>query len=132
MLKLILDTLFANPEAFTMLIGLVVTIAFYIITKKAPSIQESSIIAGVSVKVEEILRLIFKGTETDHVKYNAKSLETPVPLESIKSIGEQKMAVAVQAMKEKLPNSTLNKVGDLFSFANKIYYILRPFFKKKK
>jgi ribosomal protein L6P/L9E len=119
-----------NPVAIPA--GVTIEVSDAVITVKGKLGQLTQEFSDVSVKVEEILRLIFKGTETDHVKYNAKSLETPVPLESIKSIGEQKMAVAVQAMKEKLPNSTLNKVGDLFSFADKIYYILRPFFKKNK
>ena len=132
MIQYLLNLLLGNEEAFVTIIGIIITIGFYLITKKAPSIQQSAIIKGVSVEVERTLALIFKQTELDHVKYNEKSLNEPVPLRSIKDVGEQKMAVAVQAMKEKLPKSTLNKVGDLFSFASRVYYDIRPMFRGKK
>lgn len=126
----IINLISQNQDAVIMGITLFITIAFYFITKNAPSIRQSAIISGLSQKAVEILLLIFQHTQYDHVKYNA-TLEKPVTLLDNIPIPEQKMKVAVQAINEKLPKSTLNKVGDLFNFAQMTYGILKPLFKKK-
>lgn len=120
-----------HTEAFVTVIGCIVSVIFYLITKHAPSIRQSTIIDGLSQKAVDILLLIFKSTQYDHVKFN-QTLKKPVQLSPVQLIPEQKMTVAVQAMAERLPSKTLQKAGDLFTFGQTVYTILKPLFKNKK
>lgn len=125
----IISYLMQNTEALTMAIVAIVTIIYIIILKKAPSIKSSALIKGLSEKTVEILLLIFNHTEYNYKEYN-KTLKNPVKLDATKPLGQQRMDVAVQAIKEQLPNSKINKYGSWLNFAQFAYNILKPLFKK--
>lgn len=125
----IISYLMQNTEVLTMAIVAIVTIIYIIILKKAPSIKSSALIKGLSEKTVEILLLIFSHTEYNYKEYN-KTLKNPVKLDAAKPLGQQRMDVAVQAIKEQLPNSKVSKYGSWLNFAQFAYNILKPLFKK--
>ena len=127
----LIQTLLTEPMAIVTFLIVIVSFIVSLIAKRVLTPAESALIAGISQKAVEIMVLIFKQCQYDHKKYNKEMLANPVELPDTVSVGEQKMKVAVQAMKEKLPIKDLYKVGDLFSFATMAYKTLKPLFKRK-
>ena len=130
-MEFIINLIMQNQEIITSALVILATVVFYLITKHAPSIRQSTLISGLTEKAVQIIILIFQSTQYNHEKYNA-TLKNPVDLNAVKDKGEAKMKVAVRAMEEKLPKSTLSKVGDVFEFAKSAYTVLKPIFKGRK
>ena len=136
-MEYIINLIAQNEVVVEAAIGIFVAIVWYLIKKIPPTPQESAVIKGVSDKVVDILLLIFSHTQYNHAKFNA-TLKEPVILLPTIPTSEQKMKVAVQAIKEQIEPKLVNKaikridqVSDVVTFAQHAYKILKPFFKKK-
>jgi len=130
----IMQLILAQQDAFVTGVSIIAIIIMYLITKKAVTPQQSALIKGLTEEAVKILKLIFVGVELDHNNFNKVNLKQPIDIKDMDK-NEAKLKIATQAVKEMADNKTIKaiqKTGDILSYVDTAYKILKPFVNIKK
>ncbi len=127
----ILNYILSAPELVIAVVLFIFTIIYLAIERRMPSEPQSALVKGLTQNVVDILLLIFSHTEYNYKEYN-KTLKNPVTIDLSQPEGNQKMQVAIQAVTENLPKKVISKYGNIATFVQFAYNILKPLFKAKK
>ena len=128
-MELFMTLLTQYPMEFVGFLFVVIAFIYGLIMRRALTSDELAKMLGISKQLKDLLVYIFDYADKNHVKLNS-TLVSPVMILPTEELGKQKQKVAVQAMKEMIPNKKLKKLGDLFEFATWAYDKLYPFVKK--
>lgn len=126
----ILNYILSESELIVTISLFLFTVIYLAIERRIPSEQKSALVKGLTQKVVDILLLIFSHTEYNYEEYN-KTLKNPVTIDFNEPVGNQKMQVAIQAVTENLPKKVISKYGNIATFVQFAYNVLKPLFKKK-